>query len=134
MDGRAQELVESLVCTRLVDRRSAEDEMDVKTGPRPGRRREPAVVRPAAARRDERVGAVGQRRADEELEVPQLVPAERQRQQVLALDPDLDASTKRRREPLDRMERRRPVEQREPRQRGDRRGRIGWEHRRIVAR
>ena len=42
-------------------------------------------------RRDERVGALGERGPDEELEVAQLVAAERQRQEVLALDPDVGA-------------------------------------------
>ena len=99
VDRRAEQLVESLVGAGRVDRRSAEHEVDVEAGPRPGRGRQTAMVRPAPSRRDERVGALGQRRADEELQVPQLVPAERQRQQVLALDPDLDAAAERRGEP-----------------------------------
>ena len=69
-------------------RRAGQHEMDVEPGRRPGGGRQPAVVGPAPAARDERVGAIGQRRADQELEVPQLVAAERERQQVLALDPD----------------------------------------------
>jgi hypothetical protein len=49
----------------------------------------------SAGRRDERVGAVRDGRRDEELEVPELVPAEGERQQVLALDPDVDAAAER---------------------------------------
>ena len=74
-----------------VDRRAGQHEMDVEAGARPGGGREPAVVRPAPAGRHERVGTVGERGADEELEVAQLVAAERDRQQVLALDPDVGA-------------------------------------------
>ena len=134
VDRRPEQLVETLVRAGRVDRRTAQHEMDVEAGPRSGRGRQPAMVRPAPSRRDQRVGALGQRRTDKELQVPQLVPAERERQQVLALDPDLDAAAERRGEPLEPMERRRALEQPEPRQRGDRRRRIGWEHRRIVAR
>ena len=78
------------------------------------------MVRPAPAGRDEGVGALGQRRADEELEVAQLVAAERERQQVLALDPDLGPAAERGREARQRLERRRPVEQREAREASDR--------------
>ena len=85
-------------------------------------------------RRDERVGALGERRPDEELQVPQLVPAERERQEVLALDPDLDAAAERVREPRQPVERRRSVEQREARQRGDPGRHVQRGHRRIVAR
>ena len=69
--------------------------MDRQPGPRAGGGGQPGVVRPAPARRDEAVGAVGQRRPDEELEAAQLVAAERQRQQVLALDPDLGPTAER---------------------------------------
>ena len=78
--------------------------------------------RPVVTRR---VGALGQGRADEELEVAQLVAAERERQQVLALDPDARPAAEGRREPRQRLQRRRPVEQREPREIG-RVGRPGW--------
>ena len=65
-----------------------------------------------------RVGALGQRGADEVLEVAQLVPAEGQRQQVLALDPQLGATAEGRRQARQRRQRRRAVEQREPREAG----------------
>ena len=65
--------------------------------------RRPVVIR--------RVRAVGQRRTDEELEIPQLVAAERERQQVLALDPDLGPAAERGRQARQRRERRRSVEQ-----------------------
>ena len=52
---------------------------------------------------DQAVGALGQRRADQELQVSQLVAAERERQQVLALDPDLDAAAERGREARQRL-------------------------------
>ena len=124
VDGRPEQLVESLVRALLPgrQRRAGEDEMDGEPGLRAGRGGEPAMVGPAAAGRDQRVGAVGERRADEELEVPQLVAAEREREQVLALDPDVGVAADGRREPRQALQRRRPVEQREPRQRGDRRG------------
>ena len=54
--------------------------------------------------------------ADEELQVAQLVATERQRQQVLALDPDLGPAAERGRQPRQRRERRRSVEQREARE------------------
>ena len=53
--------------------------------------------------RDEAVGALRQRGADQELEVAQLVAAEGEREQVLALDPDLGAAAERRREPRQRL-------------------------------
>jgi hypothetical protein len=51
------------------------------------------VVRPATAGRDERVGSLGKGGANEEFEVPELVTAERQGQEILALDPDFDITT-----------------------------------------
>ena len=63
--------------------------MDGQPGLRAGRGGQPAVVRPAPAGRDQGVGALGQRRPDQELEVAQLVAAEAERQEVLALDPDV---------------------------------------------
>ena len=51
-------------------------------------------------------------RADQELEVAQLVATERDRQEVLALDPQLGPVAERGRQPRQRSERRRPVEQR----------------------
>ena len=76
--------------------------MDLEAGLRAGGGGEPRVVRPAAPGRDERVGALGERRADQELEVAQLVAAERERQQVLALDPELGAAAERGRQPRQR--------------------------------
>ncbi len=64
------------------------------------------------------VGTLGQRGPDEVLQVAQLVPAEGQRQQVLALDPQLGAAAEGRRQARQRRERRRAVEQREPREAG----------------
>ena len=112
-----------------------------RAGPRArGGRSSPAFA-PAAAvsrqwfdqrrpTRDEGVGAIGERRADEELEVAQLVAAERERQQVLALDPDVGAAAERLREARQPMERRRAVEQAVTRRRrsGGRRvdGTRGW--------
>ena len=113
--------------------RSAQHEVDVETGLRAGRRREPAVVRPAPPGRDERVGALCQRRADEEFEVAQLVATERQREQVLALDPDVDLAAQRGRKPGEPLQRRRPVDQRETRQRGDAGRNLIDRHRRMVA-
>ena len=77
VDSRAKHGVEALVGAWRVDRRAAENEVDVKAGLRPGRGRQAAVVRPSPARRHEGVGAFGQGRPDEELQVPELVPAER---------------------------------------------------------
>ena len=102
VDRRPEHRVEALVRAGLVERRAAQDEVDVEARPGAGGGRQPAVVRPAPARRHQRVGALGERRPDEELEVAQLVPAERQRQEVLALDPDLDPAAERRREPRQR--------------------------------
>ena len=115
-----------------VGRRAGQDEVDVETRLRPGGGRQPAVVRPAAAGRDERVGAVGKRRPDEELQVPQLVAAERERQEVLALDPDVGPAAQRGREPRQRLERRGPVEEGEPRQAGDPGGHVDLIHGGIV--
>jgi len=53
----------------------------------------------------EDVGASGLRRADEELQVPQLVAAERQGQEILPLDPDVGAATEHGREARQSMER-----------------------------
>ena len=70
----------------------------------------------------------GQRGADEELEVAQLVATERERKEVLTLDPDLDVMSKCGREPGHHVERRWAIEQAEP---GPRRGGDG--HDRMVA-
>ena len=114
VDRGAEQLVEPLVRAFLAgrERRAGEDEMDGEPGPRAGRGGEPAMVGPAPAGRDQRVGALRQRLTDEELQVPQLVAAEREGQEVLALDPDVRAAAERRREALEPAERRRPVEQR----------------------
>src|SRR4029077_14135465 len=55
----------------------------------------------------------------------ELVAAERERQQVLALDPQLDPVAERGRQPRQRAQRRGAIEQAMPRQRGDP-GRDGW--------
>ena len=89
--------------------------MDREAGPRPGRGGEARVVGPPTPAGDEGVGTLGEGGADEELEVPQLVPAERERQQVLALDPDLRAGAECLAEPWQRLERRRAIDEREAR-------------------
>src|SRR5260221_475744 len=76
----------------------------------------PGLVRPAPTGRDERVSTLGEGRADEELEVAQLVAAERERKQVLTLDPHVRPAADGRREPRDPLERRWTVYQSEPRQ------------------
>ena len=105
VDGRAEHLVEDDAGVRRIGRRAGEDEMDVEAGHRPGGGRQPAVVGPAPAAGDERVRTLRERRPDEELQVAQLVPAERDRQQVLALDPDVHAAAERVREARQAMER-----------------------------
>ncbi len=114
VDRRAEELVELPAGVRWIGRRSRQDEVDVEPRDRPGRGRQPAVVRPASAGRDEAIGVLGQRRPDEHLEVAQLVAAEGQRKEVLALDPELGPAAERGRQPWQRGERRRLVDQREP--------------------
>ena len=84
--------------------------MDSEAGARPGRGGEARVVGPPTPAGDEGVGTLGEGGADEELEVPQLVPTERERQQVLALDPDLRAGAQCLAEPWQRLERRRPID------------------------
>ena len=121
VDRRPEQLVQPTARIRRVGRRPGQDEVDVETGDRPGRRRQAAVVRPASAGGHEAVGAGGQRGADERLEVAQLVAAERERQEVFALDPELGATTERRRQPNQRGDRRRAAGQREARQVGRRR-------------
>ena len=121
MEACPEQLVEALIRALVagVARRAGQDEIDLEAGSGSRRRGEPAVVRPPPSRGDQRVGAVGERRPDEELQVPELVAAERERQQVLALDPDVGAATERSREPGGAIEGRRAVEQDETRQRGD---------------
>ncbi len=101
---------------RRIGGRPRQHEMDAETGPGTGRRGQPGVVRPPPARRDQVVGALGQRRADQELEIAQLVAAKRERQEVLALDPDLRTVAERGREARQTVERRGSVEQREARE------------------
>ncbi len=105
MDRRAQQRVESLVGARRVGPRTGQDDVHAKTGLRPCGGRQTTVVRPAAPGRDERVGAGGKGSSDEELEIPKLVATERERQEVLALDPDVGPATQRGREPRQRAER-----------------------------
>ena len=93
--------------------------MHREAGSSSGSRRQPAVVRPAPARGDQCVGALGQGGTDEELEVPQLVSAECQREQVLALDPDIRSAAESGRESSERRQRRQSVEQLEARHCGD---------------
>jgi hypothetical protein len=135
VDPRAEELVEGLVRPLVPGERprAGEHEMDGKPGSRAGGGGEPAMVRPAPTRRDQRVRALRQRGTDEELQVPELVPAECERQEILALEPDLGPGAgrgpcpERRAQAVRGQERRRRVEQPEPGQRGDR----GWDvHRR----
>jgi len=102
---------------RRVRRRPGQHQLDRQPRLRPGRRRQSAMVRPPPPARDQRVGAVRQRRPDEELEVPQLVATERERQEVLALDPDVGPVAERAGEPLEPLQGRRPVEEREARER-----------------
>jgi hypothetical protein len=119
VDDGAQQLVQPLVGACRDTRRSGEHEVYAQAGSGAGRSGEPGVVRPPPARRHERVGILREGRTDEELEIAQLVSPERQRQQVLALGPDRRAASQRHREPLEMLERRRPVEERETRQLGD---------------
>jgi hypothetical protein len=93
--------------------------VDVEAGLCPGGRRQPAVVRPAPTGRDQGIRALGEGGPDEELEVPQLVPTEGQGQEIFALDPDLGPATEGRGKTAERRQRRRTIEQGEPRQRGD---------------
>ena len=102
-----------------------------RPGLRAGRRGQPGMVRPAPAGRDERVGALGQRGADQELQVAQLVATERERQEVLALDPDLDAATERGGEARQGRQRRGTVDQAETRE-AQRIGDSRWTTRRMV--
>ena len=118
MDGRAEQLVEALVRAWRVERRAGQHEVDAESGLRAGGRGQPGVVRPAPPGRDEGVGALGERRPDEELEVAQLVATEREGEQVLALDPHVRPAADGRGEPRDPLERRWAVEQGEPRQVG----------------
>ena len=122
VDRRAEQLVESDARIGRVDRRAGQDEVDGKARLRAGRRGQPGMVRPAPAGGHQRVGALGQRGPDEELEVAQLVATERERQEVLALDPDLGPAAERRGEARQRRQRRRTVEQREARERAADRG------------
>jgi hypothetical protein len=61
--------------------------VNLETRPRSGGSGEAAVVGPTTAGRHERIGARREGRPDEELEIAELVPAEGQWQQILALDP-----------------------------------------------
>jgi hypothetical protein len=63
------------------------------------------MVGPATARRDQAVGALSQCRADQELEIAELVPAEGKGQEIFSLDPDLHAAAECSREPRERLER-----------------------------
>jgi hypothetical protein len=56
------------------------------------RERDAAVVRLRRAAGDQRVGAFGQGRGDQELELARLVAAGKEAEQVVALDPDLGAA------------------------------------------
>ncbi len=103
VDRRPEQLVESHAGVRWIGRWTREHEVDCEAGPRSGRRSQPGVVRPSAAGRDEGVGAICDGGADEELEVAELVATERQREEVLTLDPDLGATADRGREPRERL-------------------------------
>ena len=119
VDRGAEQRVQDFVRPRWRGWRSGQDEVNREARLGAGRGRQTAMVRPAAPGRDQRVGALGERLADEEFEVAQLVAAERERQQVFALDPDIDGPAERGRETRQPLERRRAVDQREARQGGD---------------
>ena len=118
VDRRAEQLAQHDAGIGWVGRRSGQDEVDLETRPCSGGGGQPGVIRPAPAGRDEGVRTLRQRGADEVLQVPQLVPAEGQRQQVLALDPQLGAAAQDGRQARQRRQRRWAVEQREPREAG----------------
>ena len=113
--------------TRL-GRRAGQDEMHLEPGVGARGGGEPAVIGPPTPRRDERVRAVGERGTNQEFEIPELVAAERERQQVLALDPQFHPAAEGRLESLETMERARLGEQAVAWQGGD--GRV---HRSMVA-
>jgi hypothetical protein len=93
VDSSPQQAVQAFVRARRAGRRAGEDEIDVEPGSCSRCCGKAAVVRPATPGRDERVGSLGKGSANEEFEVPELVTAERQGQQILALDPDFDITT-----------------------------------------
>ena len=88
--------------------------MHVQPGLRSCGRRQAGVIRPTPARGDQGVGPLRSRGPHEKLEVAQLVTAEGERQQILALDPDLDLATDRIREPRNCVQGRRAVKEGEP--------------------
>ncbi len=105
MDDRAKESIEPFVRAGRRDRWPRQHEVNRQAGRRAGSGGQAAMVRPAPARGDKDVGIVGQRRTYEEFQVPQLVPTERQGQEVLPLDPDVGAAAEDGREARQSMER-----------------------------
>ena len=88
VDGRAEQLVEDDARVRRVGRRPGQDEVDAEPGPAPAA----AVSRPWFDQRRPTVTSVSAPSASaaptRNSRLRSLLPAERERQQVLALDPD----------------------------------------------
>jgi hypothetical protein len=113
LDLRAKQLGEEQVSTRLNGRHTVQDQYAVEPAFRRGGRGRASVIRLNTAHRDECVRAFGERLGDRELELPNLVTAEPERNGVVAFGQQTRSATERRSKPRQFLDRRWSGEQRE---------------------
>src|SRR3954469_6822606 len=86
---RPEQLLESLVCSRRIKRRTVEDEPDIEARSNPGGSRQSRVVRPTATGRHNPLRARGERLPDVEFQGTELAATQGKREEIVALDPDV---------------------------------------------